>query len=71
MYSRTQTHGLFSQLHTVLVTCGMYHVYLYNILMLTCSVFQVIANSVRKSHVDAHRFEKISNIVKQFKLSCR
>jgi Ras-related GTP-binding protein A/B len=25
---------------------------------------------VRKPHTDVHRFEKISNIVKQFKLSC-
>lgn len=32
---------------------------------------QVIAHSVRRGHGDAHRFEKISNIVKQFKLSCR
>ena len=32
---------------------------------------QVIAHSVRRQHSDIHRFEKISNIVKQFKLSCR
>ena len=32
---------------------------------------QVIAHSVRRQHTDIHRFEKISNIVKQFKLSCR
>jgi len=31
---------------------------------------QVIAHSVRRPHSDVHRFEKISNIVKQFKLSC-
>ena len=32
---------------------------------------QVIAHSVQHQHNDIHRFEKISNIVKQFKLSCR
>ena len=31
---------------------------------------QVIAKAVRRPHTDVHRFEKISNIVKQFKLSC-
>jgi Ras-related GTP-binding protein A/B len=30
----------------------------------------VIAHSVKRPHTDIHRFEKISNIVKQFKLSC-
>ena len=34
------------------------------------SLLQVIAHSVRRPHSDVHRFEKISNIVKQFKLSC-
>ena len=33
-------------------------------------VVKVIAHSVRRPHSDVHRFEKISNIVKQFKLSC-
>lgn len=33
--------------------------------------FQVISYCQRKSHKDVHRFEKISNIIKQFKLSCR
>ena len=32
---------------------------------------QVISYCQRKSHKDVHRFEKISNIIKQFKLSCR
>jgi hypothetical protein len=31
---------------------------------------QVISYSERRRHRDAHRFEKISNIIKQFKLSC-
>jgi Ras-related GTP-binding protein A/B len=33
--------------------------------------FQVISHATSKDHKDVHRFEKISNIVKQFKLSCR
>lgn len=32
--------------------------------------FLVIANHDNKNHKDTHRFEKISNIIKQFKLSC-
>lgn len=31
---------------------------------------QVISHCARKEHRDIHRFEKISNIIKQFKLSC-
>ena len=31
---------------------------------------QVIASATRQQMADSHRFEKISNIVKQFKLSC-
>ena len=34
------------------------------------ATFLVISHSTRKSHRDDHRFEKISNIIKQFKLSC-
>lgn len=34
------------------------------------ATFLVISQSVQRSHTDPHRFEKISNIVKQFKLSC-
>ena len=33
-------------------------------------VLQVISYSERRRHRDVHRFEKISNIIKQFKLSC-
>ena len=32
--------------------------------------FQVIAHAEKNTHRDVHRFEKISNIIKQFKLSC-
>eukprot|EP00164_Ancoracysta_twista_P004603 GFYU01006215.1.p1 GENE.GFYU01006215.1~~GFYU01006215.1.p1 ORF type:complete len:301 (-),score=93.91 GFYU01006215.1:317-1219(-) len=34
------------------------------------STFLVISHATHKPHKDVHRFEKISNIVKQFKLSC-
>mmetsp|Transcript_41956 Transcript_41956/g.48283 ORF Transcript_41956/g.48283 Transcript_41956/m.48283 type:complete len:312 (+) Transcript_41956:166-1101(+) len=34
------------------------------------STFLVISHFVRVEHRDQHRFEKISNIIKQFKLSC-
>ena len=30
----------------------------------------MISHCERKQHRDVHRFEKISNIIKQFKLSC-
>ena len=35
------------------------------------ATFLVISNSTNREHRDVHRFEKISNIIKQFKLSCR
>jgi len=35
------------------------------------ATFLVISHSTKKPHHDIHRFEKISNIIKQFKLSCR
>jgi len=34
------------------------------------ATFLVISHSTQKVHKDDHRFEKISNIIKQFKLSC-
>jgi len=34
------------------------------------ATFLVISHSTQKLHKDVHRFEKISNIIKQFKLSC-
>lgn len=40
------------------------------VLLFERATFLVIAHSVRREHSDVHRFEKISNIVKQFKLSC-
>ena len=35
------------------------------------ATFLVISSATRREHRDIHRFEKISNIIKQFKLSCR
>ncbi|KNC86323.1 Ras-like GTP-binding protein A [Sphaeroforma arctica JP610] len=34
------------------------------------ATFLVISHSTRTNYMDLHRFEKISNIIKQFKLSC-
>ena len=34
------------------------------------STFLVVSHHDAKKHEDVHRFEKISNIIKQFKLSC-
>ncbi|BFZ00230.1 hypothetical protein BsWGS_03268 [Bradybaena similaris] len=34
------------------------------------TLYKVISYCERKQHRDVHRFEKISNIIKQFKLSC-
>jgi Ras-related GTP-binding protein A/B len=34
------------------------------------ATFLVIAHATHTTHRDMHRFEKISNIIKQFKLSC-
>jgi Ras-related GTP-binding protein A/B len=33
------------------------------------ATFLVISHALQSQHYDAHRFEKISNIIKQFKLS--
>ena len=40
------------------------------VLLFERATFLVISYSQRKPHEDVHRFEKISNIIKQFKLSC-
>jgi Ras-related GTP-binding protein A/B len=40
------------------------------VLLFERATFLVISHSQRKQHKDAHRFEKVSNIIKQFKLSC-
>lgn len=40
------------------------------VLLFERATFLVISHCERKAHSDVHRFEKISNIIKQFKLSC-
>jgi Ras-related GTP-binding protein A/B len=40
------------------------------VLLFEKSTFLVIAHAEKESARDPHRFEKISNIIKQFKLSC-
>lgn len=41
------------------------------VLLFERATFLVISHYERKVHRDVHRFEKVSNIIKQFKLSCR
>lgn len=41
------------------------------VVLFESATFLVIAHAARAPHPDIHRFEKISNIIKQFKLSCR
>jgi len=40
------------------------------VVMFERATFLVICHATRGEHSDVHRFEKISNIIKQFKLSC-
>jgi len=40
------------------------------VLLLEKATFLVISHCELKAHNDSHRFEKVSNIIKQFKLSC-
>lgn len=41
------------------------------VLLFERATFLIISYCERASHRDAHRFEKVSNIIKGFKLSCR
>lgn len=41
------------------------------VLLFERATFLVISNYQRVEHHDVHRFEKVSNIIKQFKLGCR
>jgi Ras-related GTP-binding protein A/B len=41
------------------------------VLLFERATFLVISHTERRQHRDPHRFEKVSNIIKQFKLSCR
>jgi len=40
------------------------------VLLFERATFLVVSHAQRKVHKDPHRFEKVSNIIKQFKLSC-
>ncbi|KDR10896.1 Ras-related GTP-binding protein B [Zootermopsis nevadensis] len=40
------------------------------VLLFERATFLVISHCQRRPHRDVHRFEKVSNIIKQFKLSC-
>ncbi|CAN7998138.1 unnamed protein product, partial [Ixodes pacificus] len=40
------------------------------VLLFEKATFLIISHCQRKQHHDVHRFEKVSNIIKQFKLSC-
>jgi len=40
------------------------------ILLFEKTTFLVVSHCLKKDHSDSHRFEKISNVIKQFKLSC-
>ena len=42
----------------------------YQVVIFERATFLVIAHSTHRSFSDVHRFEKVSNIIKQFKLSC-
>jgi Ras-related GTP-binding protein A/B len=41
------------------------------VLLFERATFLIISFCERASHRDVHRFEKVSNIIKGFKLSCR
>jgi len=60
------TASLETHLNAFCNICGADEVVLFE-----STTFLVIAHATCTPHSDVHRFEKISNIVKQFKLSCR
>ena len=43
----------------------------FKVLLFEKATFLVIAQAQMNPHSEIHRFEKVSNIIKQFKLSCR
>ena len=57
--------SLASQLERLCSVCQADEVVLFE-----RATFLVISHAVCKEHADVHRFEKVSNIIKQFKLSC-
>jgi len=58
-------HILEQHLDSFTSLCGADEVVLFE-----KATFLVISCATHRSHEDAHRYEKISNIIKQFKLSC-
>eukprot|EP00727_Mastigamoeba_balamuthi_P008666 m51a1_g4421 putative ras-related gtp-binding protein (2116) ;mRNA; r:17591-32413 len=40
------------------------------VVVFECATFLEISHATRKEHPDVHRFEKVSSLIKQFKLSC-
>ena len=42
----------------------------YEVVLFEKKTFLVIVHATVREHKDVHRFEKISNFIKQFKLSC-
>ncbi|KAI8810657.1 ras-related GTP-binding protein A [Cladochytrium replicatum] len=58
-------HSLETQLESFCKACDADEVVLFE-----RTTFLVISHSTRKNYQDSQRFEKVSNIVKQFKLSC-
>jgi Ras-related GTP-binding protein A/B len=52
-------------------TQALKHLFRTQVLLFEKATFLVIAQAQRVKHEDVHRFEKVSNIIKQFKLSCR
>jgi len=54
-----------SQLHKFCKLCQADEIVLFE-----KATFLVISHATFKEHTDVHRYEKISNIIKQFKLSC-
>lgn len=54
-----------SKLEKLCKLCGADEVVLFE-----KATFLVISNAIAKEHQDVHRFEKISNIIKQYKLTC-
>ncbi|TFJ83921.1 hypothetical protein NSK_005017 [Nannochloropsis salina CCMP1776] len=57
--------ALEEQLNSLCEICGANEMVLFE-----RATFLVIAHATHAAHSDVHRFEKISNIIKQFKLSC-
>jgi Ras-related GTP-binding protein A/B len=56
-------------MHTYLLTCLPQICDADEVVLFERATFLVISHALQTTHYDVHRFEKISNIIKQFKLS--